>query len=176
MTAPDFIWAYNERQLGYSFTAKGPQPHFAGVEFVRRDPAVLAELPEVKALVAAAVMDAAWVAERYGPDRPMVETPPRERIRGRWEGEQAASANIASLIRSSAPDAKTALDRMLQEREQRARNDALREAAEEADSEGWPSIMTSNDYASLTDIDEAAMDCGTRIAAAIRALIQEPKP
>ena len=35
--APERIWAYNERQTGYGFTAKGPQPHFQGVEYIRAD-------------------------------------------------------------------------------------------------------------------------------------------
>ncbi len=70
-------------------------------EYVRRDPAVLAELPEVKAMIAAAVL----------------------------------------------------------------------EAAAEADSEGWPDAMSKQHYAALTERDEAEMDCGTRIADAIRARI-----
>ncbi len=43
---------------------------------------------------------AALIAETYGPSRPMVEGNPNRIIIGRWEGEQAASMNIASQIRS----------------------------------------------------------------------------
>ena len=52
--APEQILASNSRLRGYSFTALGPQPHFEGVEYVRRDPAVLAALPEVQAQIDAA--------------------------------------------------------------------------------------------------------------------------
>jgi hypothetical protein len=43
-------------------------------------------------------------------------------------------------------------------------------AAAEADSEGWPGSMSAEEYDALTTSDEGAMDCGTRIADAIRAL------
>ena len=42
--APERIWAYNSLQTGYRFTAKGPQPHFDGAEYIRAD--LLAELME----------------------------------------------------------------------------------------------------------------------------------
>ena len=42
----------------------------------------------------------AEVAEQYGPNRPIVATQPSERIKGQWEGEQAASSGIAAVIRS----------------------------------------------------------------------------
>ena len=42
--APERIWAYNSLQTGYRFTAKGPQPHFDGVEYIRAD--LMAELVE----------------------------------------------------------------------------------------------------------------------------------
>jgi hypothetical protein len=116
MTAPDFIWAYNERQTGYGFVAKGPQTHFQGVEYVRRAPAVLAELPEVKALIAAAVDGAAdnWVNVKA-------------------DGGLAVAALIAysERIRALTPaDAKAALDRMLADARRDARNEARNEAAE----------------------------------------------
>lgn len=41
----------------------------------------------------------AAIAESYGPARPLVRQDCIQLIRGRWEGEQAASANIARLIR-----------------------------------------------------------------------------
>lgn len=40
--APERILAYNSLQTGYRFTAKGPQPHFDGVEYIRAD--LMAEL------------------------------------------------------------------------------------------------------------------------------------
>ena len=42
--------------------------------------------------------EAAAVAERFGPNRPLVALQPKDRIIGRWEGEQAASAGIAAAI------------------------------------------------------------------------------
>lgn len=46
--APERICAYNSLLDGYTFTAKGPQPHFDGVEYIRADLADLdrAELVE----------------------------------------------------------------------------------------------------------------------------------
>jgi hypothetical protein len=41
----------------------------------------------------------AKVAEEYGPSRPLAVPPQNSLIQGRWEGEQAASANIAAAIR-----------------------------------------------------------------------------
>ena len=42
----------------------------------------------------------AKLAEQYGPNRPIVAVRPSERIRGRWEGEQAASSGISAAIRA----------------------------------------------------------------------------
>lgn len=47
----------------------------------------------------AALEDAATVAENFGCNRPIVHPNPSQIVRGRWEGEQAASQNIASIIR-----------------------------------------------------------------------------
>ena len=47
-----------------------------------------------------------------------------------------------------------------------ARDKALEEAAEEAETEGWPSDRRLGD----TEREEGSMDCAERIAAAIRAL------
>lgn len=41
---------------------------------------------------------AARIAASYGSGRPIVERRPNDRILGRWEGEQAASANIARML------------------------------------------------------------------------------
>jgi hypothetical protein len=61
MTAPDFIWLGSLRTSGgETFGICGVGRHEAGgTEFVRRDPAVLAELPEVKAEVRKALEGAA---------------------------------------------------------------------------------------------------------------------
>jgi hypothetical protein len=48
----------------------------------------------------AAIEAAASISEAFGPSRPLAERKPPERIYGRWEGEQAASAGIANDIRS----------------------------------------------------------------------------
>jgi hypothetical protein len=42
----------------------------------------------------------AKLAEQYGPNRPIVAVRPSERIRGQWEGEQAASGGISAAIRA----------------------------------------------------------------------------
>jgi hypothetical protein len=42
----------------------------------------------------------AKLAEQYGPNRPIVAVRPSERIRGQWEGEQAASSGISAAIRA----------------------------------------------------------------------------
>ncbi len=42
----------------------------------------------------------ALLAQQFGPTRPIVAVQPSERIKGRWEGEQAASAGIADAIRA----------------------------------------------------------------------------
>jgi hypothetical protein len=52
--------------------------------------------------VRAAYENAARIAENFGPSRPLLATKPHALIQGRWEGEQAASANIAAAIRSLA--------------------------------------------------------------------------
>ena len=44
--------------------------------------------------------ECAKLAEQYGPNRPIVAVRPSERIRGRWEGEQAASSGISAAIRA----------------------------------------------------------------------------
>ena len=40
----------------------------------------------------------AQVAAAYGPSRPILARNPQQLVRGRWEGEQAASAGIAAAI------------------------------------------------------------------------------
>jgi hypothetical protein len=57
MTTPDFIWIDPFAQE----VVQGKAEPDYDRQYVRRDPAVLAELPEVKALLAAAVEEAAVV-------------------------------------------------------------------------------------------------------------------
>jgi hypothetical protein len=72
--APEQILASNSRLRGYSFTALGPQPHFEGVEYVRRDPAVLAALPEVQAQIDEAVLaEREWWITSLAPIKHQVE-------------------------------------------------------------------------------------------------------
>ena len=49
-----------------------------------------------------ALEEAEEVASAFGHGRPLVERRPKERILGRWEGEQAASGAIAAAIRALA--------------------------------------------------------------------------
>jgi hypothetical protein len=51
---------------------------------------------------AAGIEEAAKLAQEFGPSRPIADRTPNEIVRGRWEGEQAASSNIASAIRALA--------------------------------------------------------------------------
>jgi hypothetical protein len=44
--------------------------------------------------------ECAKVAEQYGPDRPIITKQPSERVKGNWEGEQAASSGISAAIRA----------------------------------------------------------------------------
>ncbi len=48
--------------------------------------------------VAATRRACAQVAAAYGPSRPVLARHPPQLVRGRWEGEQAASAGIAAAI------------------------------------------------------------------------------
>lgn len=51
MTAPDRIWAYPSYVTGWNSANAHDRPIINATEYVRRDPAVLAALPEVQALV-----------------------------------------------------------------------------------------------------------------------------
>jgi hypothetical protein len=90
MTTPDFIWA----TVGQAETpASRPSP----IEYIRRDPAVLAALPEVQALVAAAVMEA---AERFA-NHPAVQMRRHVDMQGQWRWDVWRAIHT--------PDAKAAL-------------------------------------------------------------------
>ena len=61
--APDFIWVTKPPTL-LAYGLAHVHKMTNSTEFVRRDPAVLAELPEVKAMLAAAVERAAEIVKR----------------------------------------------------------------------------------------------------------------
>jgi hypothetical protein len=152
--APDFITD------PYDYSGQDLTQHVG--QYVRRDPAVLAELPEVKALIAAAVEGAAAEADSEGWPGTMSEQH-YAALTERDEASMDCGTRIAAAIRASTPaDAKAALDRMLQEREQRGRNGALREAADE-----WLNVRA-----------EGRLVMGALIAYSdrIRAMIQEATP
>ncbi len=108
MTAPDFIWARASDGDAWQRPIAQMTPFPSLQPYVRRDPAVLAELPEVQALIAAAVEGAANLC-------------------GKPNGPWLASAYDcrAAILASIPADAKAALGRMLREE----RNEALRQAA-----------------------------------------------
>jgi hypothetical protein len=96
MTAPDFIW------LDEAFVAWTETPRGITAKYARIDPVVIAELPEVQALIAAAVeMALATIAT--------LPTPRNEDI---IEGHEQAYRAIEVLTPANA---KAALDRMLQD-------------------------------------------------------------
>ena len=81
---------------------RGERPYAAEFELLRD--ALAAQPAEVRAGQAGQVADAALeraakIAENFGPSRPIATPRPSEIIKGRWEGEQAASSTIAALIR-----------------------------------------------------------------------------
>lgn len=96
MTAPDLRAKAQEWLKG--------KPYFAGADASLT--ALLDSVAEEARLEA--LEAAAKVAEVYGPNRPMTPfyarsgSEPRTMLKGRWEGEQASSANIASAIRALA--------------------------------------------------------------------------
>ena len=111
MTGPDRIWI--DRHGGnWSPVDGGTQD----VEYVRRDPAVLAALPEVQALIAAAYETAAKVVDTCNAEGPY----------------QAIGA--AGRIRALTPDDATTA---LAARDAAMRAQELREAAEWYRVEGW---------------------------------------
>ena len=61
MTGPDRIWAWTSGQSAGLFDTSFHDNIASATEYIRRDPAVLAALPEVQALIAA--RDAAMRAE-----------------------------------------------------------------------------------------------------------------
>jgi hypothetical protein len=81
------------RQAGL-FTHKEVQPEIVAFAKLVAEKATAKEREEC-----------AKLAEQYGPNRPIVAVRPSERIRGRWEGEQAASSGISAAIRARGRDA-----------------------------------------------------------------------
>lgn len=72
-----------------------------------------AEIARLREALAEAFEEAASIAANFGPSRPIVTKNPTERIYGRWEGEQAASASINDLIRARARAAIAAYERAM---------------------------------------------------------------
>jgi hypothetical protein len=176
MTAPDFIWLdwpdANRGDVVYDEPPeRDTQP--GQTAYVRRDPAVLTKLPEVQALIAAAVEDRdrsyielhtttfdVW--KWFETARPDLIGPRATRLKDLLYGPRPYG--------DAMPDAKAALDRMLQAARTDERKKALREAASVAETEGvYPELNVWNGGPEW-------FKHGKRIASAIRALIQEPKP
>ena len=57
MTGPDRIWAWTSGQAAGLFDTSFHDNIASAIEYIRRDPAVLAALPEVQALIAAERLD-----------------------------------------------------------------------------------------------------------------------
>ena len=113
MTGPDRIWAWpwevNPRMGQWS---DAQEIVGDGNEYIRRDPAVLAALPEVQAMIAAAYEVAAKVVDTCNAEGPY------------------QSIGAAGRIRALTPsDAAAALARIVREAEARGMVKGMREAA-----------------------------------------------
>jgi predicted RNase H-like nuclease (RuvC/YqgF family) len=86
-------WEHRDTQVTSDLIRKGIEEHKINAE-------LRAEIAELRAEIAAEREACAKLAEQYGPNRPIVAVRPSERIRGRWEGEQAASSGISAAIRA----------------------------------------------------------------------------
>jgi hypothetical protein len=99
---PDFIWPL----AGWLEAMVDPDPKHRVVEYVRRDPAVLAELPEVQALVAAAQRQAyrqsADVAKRFH-DKSIARSDANPDDEAE-QGFGCASGSIEHAIRALTPE------------------------------------------------------------------------
>lgn len=118
MTEPDRIFMAKYTGLSPSITRgeETPSPdHAPRTEYIRRDPAVLAALPEVQALIAAAY----GVAAQTAADRCAA-----------CGCREIASLVKEHVIRRAPADATAALARVEREAEARGRVKGLREAAE----------------------------------------------
>ena len=78
---------------------KWPEPVIAREEYTIGSGEYYTEA-QLKQAVRDALEEAAKLAADYGPSRPIVSATPSLSVRGRWEGEQAASGNIAAAIRA----------------------------------------------------------------------------
>jgi hypothetical protein len=87
--APDFIWVWGNGVLGFKTIGLYPQDNIGWkAPYVRRAPAVLAELPEVKAMVASAVEEAALI------------------LRKMWNDPDATGESIEAAILAMIPENK----------------------------------------------------------------------
>lgn len=168
MTAPDFIWAEEPAVFdGMGFWQESESADL--VQYVRRDPAVLLDLPEVQAAVAAAVMEAAETAYQWHNDDDAQEL--REAIR--------------ALI---TPDAMSALEAYRDREVAKALADGIERLADQEHRQWahWTTYMLDNmtpenvarwqrqaatDYENLSDAEKESDRKWAR--AAIRAMIPE---
>lgn len=126
MTGPDRIWI--DRHGGnWSPMDGGTQD----IEYIRRDPAVIAALPEVRALIAAAYEVAARLCDAKHADYMISKGRDPEKY-------ESAYSFLARSIRNLTPaDATAALARIEREAEARGRVKGVREAAEIAGLNAW---------------------------------------
>jgi hypothetical protein len=172
MTTPDFIWAkttLGNTDEGY-WDGSPIVPNIAanqGTPYVRDDPDALVQSANVQALIAAAVEEAAgWLQSQCITE---------DELRQGYIFTPEYPAKAADTIREMffKADHKAALDRLLQA----AKNEALREAAAVADDyeHRWNAAAYDRRQAGKDDnFACASASASTRIAIAIRALIQEP--
>jgi hypothetical protein len=119
MTAPDRIKMAHNGGL-----PTGNYPESEKVEYIRRDPAVLAADPMVQAMIGAVVEEAAQKQEaRYTYWVGQLEVARSKASVSAGQGRAAGHYTAAEDIRALHPDATAALSRALQQ----ARNDALDE-------------------------------------------------
>ena len=127
MTGPDRIWI--DRYGGkWSHADGGTQD----VEYIRRDPAVLAALPEVQAMIAAAYEVAAQTVATQGDSSATEALGQRICCSGHMCGCQGATVEdwLLHLIRAlTTSDATAALARIVREAEARGMVKGMREAA-----------------------------------------------
>jgi hypothetical protein len=103
--AADFSLAENaERDKRIQFlTGYGERRFDDAKEFLERAEAAEAEVVRLREAIEREREACAWLAENFGPSRPLsVNASHSILCRGRWEGEQAASKNIAAAIRARA--------------------------------------------------------------------------
>lgn len=128
MNGPDHIWI----APAWAETFRKPDAITVECEYIRRDPAVLAALPEVQALIAAAYEAAAQTVASQGDCSATEALGQRICCSGHMCGCQGATVEdwLLHLIRAiTSADATAALARIEREAEARGRVKGMREAA-----------------------------------------------